>query len=424
MRVALHQAHLRSPNWKCGHDGSGGQGNEELFVYLDSLVLPPTPLGKDDSVFHWNFSLSRQDCERFPYTTDPGEGKRRVKTISNLTQMYRFRCIKMPADSAAKSVSEPNWALAESIWPSVVYVRVNGVEMEMRRKIHNTKDLPLDITDNLKQGENVVSLYFLRGRGETTNVLYAAGVEELKVVNFDEAKSMAVTLPAAECRNRIQSRLHGGGTDGDSGNDGEDLAIVSQDITINLCDPFMSKIFNVPARGRLCKHAECFDLDTFISTKAVRSSKNSLKERWKCPICGGDARPNTLIVDGFLAEVRAELEMTGQLDESRAIEFNAEGTWKVKRTPDDRPGLDRGKDNNDNKSGLTDKLMGRHASVNTRAVMSNKRSAAAMETHSDNAINRVTRVKMEDDLPMDASNIQPSYDQNHQIMYPEVIELE
>lgn len=293
-------------------------------MYMESLIVPPSPLGKEESCFHWTFTLSREHCEKFPQTLDPGQGSRVTKNLHSGTEMYLFRCIKMPATGAP--ISESTWNLAETIWPSVIYVRVNDVDMEVRRKVYNGKDLPLDITPNLKEGNNEVSLYFLRGREERIEQLYAAGVEKLKVVDLECAKGMAATLPSSECRKRIQGRLHY--------RDDDDLAIVSEDITVNLCDPFMSQIFNKPARSRHCLHDECFDLDTFISTKRV-TMKNALKERWKCPICGGDARPNTLIIDSFLAGVRAQLERTGQLGSVRAIEVNGDGVWKRKKIDDD-----------------------------------------------------------------------------------------
>ena len=328
LRASLHQAHLRGPMWKCVADSPGGQQvNAQLLMYMESLIVPVTPLGKEESVFHWTFRLSRQDVEKFPEIKDPGEGRKVTNVLRDLTQLYLFQCIKMPAEE--EPVSDSTWTLAETAWPSVIYVLVNGKEMEVKRRLRNIKDSPLDITPNLKEGENTVSLYFLRGREEMTEHFYAAAVDMIKVVDLDAAKAMAVTVPSSECRQQIMDRLRSP--------DGDDVAIVSEDITVNLCDPFTSKIFNVPARGRLCPHVECFDLGTFLSTKSA-ASKNPLKDRWKCPICGGDARPNNLMIDGFLSEVRSVLEKKGQLDEVRAIEVNSKGEWKQKEIHDDEGG--------------------------------------------------------------------------------------
>lgn len=65
-------------------------------------------------------------------------------------------------------------------------------------------------------------------------------------------------------------------------------------------------------------------------TRASKTGKAVLKENWKCPICGADARPQHLIVDGFLGEVRADLMRTGRLEGARAIKIKADGSWELK----------------------------------------------------------------------------------------------
>lgn len=322
IRVALHQAHLRNPHRKCVRQGAFGEEETELFQYLSSFAVKPSPLGQEECAFHWTFSLSCQDIERFPRSIPNGEGQRATRIFRDGCLTYRFRCIKMPPK---KDVSEEFWTLAEAVWPSVIYVHVNSVEMYVRRKIHNGKDIPLDITDNLREGENKVSLYFLRSPAESKDLMYAAAVEVMSVAGFEKVKAMARTLPAAESLRQIQRRLQPRNEDDD-----DDVAIISEDMTINIADPFMARVFNIPARSRLCTHFECFDLDTFIATKASQSGKSHMKEHWRCPICGGDARPHMLIIDGFLAEVHAELERTNRLEGAKAILVNTNGSWELK----------------------------------------------------------------------------------------------
>ena len=92
----------------------------------------------------------------------------------------------------------------------------------------------------------------------------------------------------------------------------------------------MARIFNIPARGIACAHRDCFDLDTFLMTRASKSGKGPMTENWKCPICGVDTRPQCLIIDGFLVEVHAELKRTNQLDDARAIQIKSDGSWELK----------------------------------------------------------------------------------------------
>lgn len=214
--------------------------------------------------------------------------------------------------------------MTESVWPSVIYIHVNEVELFVRRKVHNGKDLPLDITGHLKEGENVVTLRFLRSPPEYKDLLYAMAVEILEISGFDSVKKLVGTLPASESQEQIQKRLSLGTGDDD------ELAVVNDYITIDLVDPFMARIFDIPARGRTCLHQECFDLDTFIKTRVSKSGKGKMREDWKCPICGRDARPKTLVIDGFLVEVHAELKRTNRLEQTKAILVRADGSWEPK----------------------------------------------------------------------------------------------
>lgn len=321
LRVSLHQAHLRDPMLKMVHFGAAGEEETELFQYLQSFTVPPSPLGLMECAFQWQFSLSDSDCQRMPRVSSRGTGERSLRILAEGAQTYRFRCIKVPP--SAKELPGHEWSVADTTWPSLVYIFVNGVELYVRRKIHNGKDIPLDITDHLQRGANTISMYVIRNPAESKDMFYVAGVEVLDIAGYDYVKNLAQTLPASESRAQIKQRLSSRAED-------EELSIVNDDLTVNLVDPFMARIFNIPARGITCAHRDCFDLDTFLMTRASKSGKGPMTENWKCPICGGDARPQCLIIDGFLVEVHAELERMNQLDDARAIQIKADGSWELK----------------------------------------------------------------------------------------------
>ncbi|KAK8162646.1 hypothetical protein BKA80DRAFT_273268 [Phyllosticta citrichinensis] len=99
-------------------------------------------------------------------------------------------------------------------------------------------------------------------------------------------------------------------------------------ITINLVDPqSASRICEVPVRSIACHHRDCFDLATFL---ASRPGIVTGVDEWRCPICRADARPAHLIVDGFLTDVRRQLELRGELDTAKAIIVEADGSWSVR----------------------------------------------------------------------------------------------
>ncbi|OJJ35473.1 hypothetical protein ASPWEDRAFT_111265 [Aspergillus wentii DTO 134E9] len=325
LRLAIHQAHLRDPLQKllCQEPTAGEE--PELFQYLSSFILPPTFLGRDQCAFNWQFTLSSSDCARFPRTHPNAIGQRATRVLAEGCRTYRLRCIKV--SPSAKTVEQEAWSTADAVWPSVIYIFVNNSELYVRRKVHNGKDLPLDITDYLCEGTNNISMHFIRSMVETKDLVYALGVEVMDVSGFTQVKELARTVSASETRDRIQKRLNSSAAD-------DELSIVNDDLTINLVDPFMARIFNIPARGGSCIHEECFDLETFLKTRASKSGKGPMKDNWKCPICAEDARPQRLIIDGFLVEVRAELERTNQLEDAQTILIKANGSWELKSGKD------------------------------------------------------------------------------------------
>ena len=320
LRVALHQAHLRSPPRKIVREYPGTEEPMELFQHIQSFAVDPTLLEPGKSSFRWQFSVTSDDFKRFPRHVQKSVHENSVKVLCNGSRMYRLRCVRLL--STSEPVNENTWCLAECAWPSVVYLHVNKVEMFPRRKVYYGKDLPLDITGLLKEGMNEVSIHTIRGMAESKDLSYTIAVEVMDIANFNSIRELVTTLPAAASREHIQKRLSSHAGD-------EELAIVNDSITIDLIDPFTARVCDVPARGIDCTHHECFDLDVFLKTRQLQvGGSGKPAASWKCPICRCDARPKTLLIDGFLAEVREELERTKRLAHTKAIHVKADGSWE------------------------------------------------------------------------------------------------
>lgn len=204
------------------------------------------------------------------------------------------------------------------------YVFVNGAEMEPRRKIHNERDLSLDVTQRLKEGTNELVVKILLGPQECQKFCYVFGVEIMEISNFSRVRSLVQSISVDDSRQAIQKRLN------PNPDDDDELAIVTDDLSISLIDPFSAQIFQTPARSSKCSHLECFDLDTFIQTRKSVSGPAPMNDKWRCPICTSDARPQNLVIDYFLAEVRGVLEREDQLQIAQSISYRVDGTWTVK----------------------------------------------------------------------------------------------
>lgn len=158
---------------------------------------------------------------------------------------------------------------------------------------------------------------------EEKDNLYYVAVELIKVVGHQAVLQLPRRLGRKEALAFITLSLAQSSRD-------DELELLDQHVSIDLVDPFMSKIFNIPARGKNCIHRECFDLEEFLRGRASRFSRGSSDpDKWRCPICKKDARPSELVVNEFLLEVRGKLREDNML-ETRAILITADGTWEVK----------------------------------------------------------------------------------------------
>ncbi|KAJ5384858.1 Zinc finger MIZ-type [Penicillium concentricum] len=327
MRLGLHLVDLRDPMKKLVKHGSHGNDIEtDLFTYPETFVVYPTVINVDQPTYTWNFSFTNDERHRFPHITPGQEGQYSVWTFRPGCRNIRLRCIRLPGNPDA--VTEQTWSTSGTFWPSVFYITVNGTELYVRRKVHHGKDLPLDITEYLQTGENSIRLDMILGQDECKTSKYVFGVEAMEIAEFDQILSLVQSVSAADSRAAIQKRLSPITND-------DDLAVVTENLTIDLVDPFMARIFDVPVRSRHCNHHECFDRDTFIITRKSVSGPAPMVDNWRCPICKADARPQFLVVDQFLAEIHAQLTCTNRLYGVRAIQIKVDGTWTPKYDTDE-----------------------------------------------------------------------------------------
>ncbi|KAF3037920.1 hypothetical protein E8E12_002250 [Didymella heteroderae] len=256
--------------------------------------------------------------------TAPGAAD--TRSIDENHKLIRLRCVKWPADPTPK---DEEWAIADNSWVPHSYFTLNGVTLQLRKKLHYGKDLPVDLTSMVKKDENVLEISVMSNSDDHNYRNYLVAVEFLGVMTGQsiEKRCREKAVAAQAVISDIKRKLSPSATDDD------DIVLMESTLTINLRDPFSaSKICDIPVRGKACLHNECFDLDTFLETRP-RKGDMTAADQWRCPICKADARPNSLAVDGFLVEVRKELERKGLLD-TRAITVSQDGSWNPK--PEER----------------------------------------------------------------------------------------
>jgi zinc finger MIZ domain-containing protein len=331
--TALHQAHLRSPHLKCATPPPMNKA-EKLYQYVRSFPLQPMIFPHDRPLLSYQFDIPVHDSEHIASykgsESVPHDSRdlRRIRIVRPGSLLYRIRCVKLPTKDL---LSEDKWVTSESKWPDHIFIDVNQAKMETRRKQHFGKDLPIDITDYVQAGGNTLKVSILRSQREThTN--YAIAVEAIEVTAHSEIIRLANqnVIPAEQSLNAIKTSLN-------AIPDDDEIAVVNNDLIVNISDPFSARVFDIPARGHSCLHRECFDLETFFATRASkpkRPTEPCMVDEWKCPLCASDARPHRLLIDGFMLDVKRELDMR-HLGEIRAIIVDKDGNWEPKIEPGD-----------------------------------------------------------------------------------------
>ena len=315
---ALHQAHLRSPVLSYFDLNENPKGMAKCYRFIKHVLMPPEELDSRNRHVNWDFSVSKEVTDWFARDTPSSHGAPPTRAIVPGSQLCRIRCISLKDKVGMPTQSE--WAVADNIWPGSTAVVLNGIALDVRKKTHHGKDLPIDVTSHIKAGQNNLSTAVIGFQKDST-ARFAIGVEFIQVVNEQKIKNEMRLLPENEARQRILDQ---------SKNLDPDIEVVQSQRVLDLTDPFTARIFDVPVRGVNCYHNQCFDRDTFLQTRTAKVPGEPCgPDEFRCPICGQDARPQSLLMDMFFVAVRTSLKEKGRLD-VKAIILHDSGDWDLK----------------------------------------------------------------------------------------------
>ncbi|KAJ4988890.1 MIZ/SP-RING zinc finger [Stagonosporopsis vannaccii] len=325
-RFALHQAHLQSPLLQ-----ALDRSSTYYYFWRGFSLKPSRVMNANNVVEKLSFAIAKERLELFAKALAFAPGAIDRRAFEKNHQTLRLRCVKWTANKEPEATA---WAVAENSWIPHSFFTFNQTSLQLRKKLHHGKDLPVDLTGLIREGPNVLEVSVMSDASDTTHRGYLIAVEFLGFMTQADIKALCYEkkIPAEKMIEEFKRRLSSTVTDDD------DLVVVETMLTINLRDPFSaSKICETPVRGTACLHNECFDLDTFLTTRP-RKGDVSVADQWRCPICRLDARPTVLVVDEFLVQVRKELESQGLLD-TRAIVVDQDGSWKPKPEERDPNGI-------------------------------------------------------------------------------------
>ncbi|MCJ1409067.1 hypothetical protein MMC19_003144 [Ptychographa xylographoides] len=316
---ALHQAHLREPELLLTDCDSNIQGETGYFQFVRELAGTPSLVNSGARNVYNKFHVSEAALQTIPQDLRLPFGAPSQRKIRNGSRMFRFRCIQW---SVSACPTESQFFTNETIWPSNIAVTFNEACVELRRKVHHGKDMPVDLTNMIKEGTNSLHMAILRTDQATkAESLYAFGVEIIEVANLKTVKGMARHIDETKMQQRLDQQVS---------NQNSDVVVLTRDISIDVVDPFSSSLIKTPARGASCRHYECFDLDNFLQTRHGNLKGPPCRpERFRCPICNGDARPQSLVIDEWFVRVLEELRRLGRPD-VRSIVLEGTGAWRIK----------------------------------------------------------------------------------------------
>ncbi|KEF62290.1 uncharacterized protein A1O9_00262 [Exophiala aquamarina CBS 119918] len=334
-RTAIHQVETHIPDFLLESD-SVNRKPLRYYRYIEQIIILPRFFDINSGLFTWNLELAPALIANKvrKIATDTVFGLTELQVSDGSTQ-FRLKCIKRKISERSARWSDEEAVSAPTTWPMCLSISVNGdFGVDFRRKAHHGLDLSTDVTDLLHDGPNEIKVC-VTFTPQEESVVYGMCLEIIRITSHQTVASMPQTIPSQQIKTSIMSAL----SRKDSQEDDDDLLIADQLMSIDLVDPFMSTLWVTPVRGRSCQHRECFDLEAFLSSRTGRVKGCSMTnpDQWKCPICRKDARPQNLIIDGFLLDVREQLEAQGLLD-TKAILIKEDGIWQAKS---DAPPLTR-----------------------------------------------------------------------------------
>ena len=95
-------------------------------------------------------------------------------------------------------------------------------------------------------------------------------------------------------------------------------------LTFKLSCPISMSPMDVPVRGRMCRHFQCFDLFNFILSNSFPSGR-----RWKCPCCDNFVSLDSLEVCGLFKDMLEKHRKDVLSDGKDIVKIYSNGRWEL-----------------------------------------------------------------------------------------------
>ena len=161
--------------------------------------------------------------------------------------------------------------------------------VEEPKKLKKRRDDPLDLTAFLQSGRNHLqfSVSDIAPSNFVLGLILCGSLSNSSIINSVPVQSYE------RCRDRMKHILQ-----------------IKTDLMVDQVNngyreldlrcPITLDKLRQPARGTMCDHLRCFDLDAFVS---VNRQTSNINLRWICPICRKLLLPKDLIQDAYMKAI-------------------------------------------------------------------------------------------------------------------------
>jgi zinc finger MIZ domain-containing protein len=325
----MHQPTLYSPPQRSVDPQGNTTPGLRLYQVVTNLVLGPILVGPLNTSQHFLINLAQFDRRVRFQSAHSAAGIHGTNDFRPGSLRWRLKSIESFANQHIPNETE--FILKPTDWPKYAFFSFNACnDVLLKRKKLFGKDMAVDLTPHVVVNQNAIQHAWLHDTERPTAQHYYA-IEQIEIFAEQQLKDFLNRDEAILTREQALANHVAALKPSTTAVDDEDIAILdTSTVSIDLVDPFSATLITIPVRGKDCKHRECFDLDTFLQSRPVpHPGGPTSADDWKCPLCQGDARPQSLILDGFLRDVVTELREQGKTD-VKAIALAVDGTWTVK----------------------------------------------------------------------------------------------
>ena len=243
----------------------------DIYVQVKSTILPPTLLRN---------GFLRTAVALPSYAREQSNGDRSLPGCIKIL-LWSFR-----SGDESRSVC----------WPIDTVVRLNNENVPIRQRRvttfngNSTKkgfSQPVDIFDRLVTGSGELEISTLDTSEPFAIVLQCVcnvAIDDLVARVCDTARSSSIEEARASVRSSFL--------------DNGDEEVTAAATRMSLVCPLSLSPIEIPARGRQCRHLQCFDLRSFFELNKAFSVA-----RYRCGVCSHVLNPTNLIVDAYLMDV-------------------------------------------------------------------------------------------------------------------------